>query len=153
MGDDVLEPFIQDKKKVGIVLIKTSNANAKIVQELILTDGKKLWEEILRCTVHRWNKNKNLMVVLSSNADGSDYALIRQQIPQNMPILLVGIGVQGGDPMAIKELLNNDKRGVIVNSSRSILYPYDPTDEQWKAAVLKAVIALRDSLNNIRHGN
>lgn len=152
MGDDVLEPFIQDKNKVGILLIQTSNPNAKIVQELALSNGKKLWEQMLDFAVGRWNKNKNLILVLSSNTDTQDYAAIREKIPQDMPILLAGIGAQGGNPAILKQLLNKNGRGVFVNSSRGILYPYNRSDEQWKDAVLKAVIELKEALNTIRMG-
>lgn len=152
MGDDVLEPFIQDKNKVGILLIQTSNPNAKIVQELALSNGKKLWEQMLDFAIGRWNKNKNLILVLSSNTDTQDYAAIREKIPQDMPILLAGIGAQGGNPAILKQLLNKNGRGVFVNSSRGILYPYNRSDEQWKDAVLKAVIELKEALNTIRMG-
>lgn len=149
MGDDVFEPFLTDKNKVGIVLVQTSNPAAKVVQELILLDGRKLWEEILHLTINRWNTNKNLIVVLSAT-DNHDYTSMRTQIPQNMPILLAGIGSQGGNPSVMKQLLNNAGRGVFVNSSRGILYPYEHTDEQWKAKVLNAIIELKDTLNHIR---
>lgn len=151
MGDDVMEPFIQDKKKVGIVLVQTSNPNAKVVQESILNDGKFLWEKILDLTIDRWNLNKNLIVVLSSNSS-NDYSEIRKKIPQEMPILLAGIGSQGGSVNIMKQLLNDRKKGVFVNSSRSILYPYEPSDVLWKEKILRAVLELKQALNNIRNG-
>jgi orotidine-5'-phosphate decarboxylase len=150
MGDDVLEPFILDRQKVAVVLIQTSNKNAKVVQELQLSNGKKLWEEMLHLLLSRWNVNKNIIVVLSSNTDAGDYALIRQQIPQDTPILLAGIGAQGGDPIVMQRLLNENKRGVFVNSSRGILYPYDRADVGWKEAVLNATLELKNLLNTIR---
>jgi orotidine-5'-phosphate decarboxylase len=152
MGDDVLKPFMEDRKKAGIVLIQTSNPDAKIVQELTLCNGEVLWEKMLDLTLKRWNVNDNLMIVLSSNTQAHDYALVRERIPQNTPILLAGIGMQGGDASVMKQLLNNDKKGVFVNSSRGILYPYDPEDTNWKTAVLQAVTQLQDMLNNIRFG-
>jgi len=150
MGDDVLEPFMQDEKKVGFVLVQTSNPTAKVVQELRLLNGKKMWEEILSLTLNRWNKNKNLIIVLSSNTEVHDYISIRKQIPQDTPILLAGIGSQGGNPLVMKQLLNEENRGVFVNSSRGILYPYDQADKEWESSVLKAVIELKDVLNAIR---
>jgi orotidine-5'-phosphate decarboxylase len=150
MGDDVFEPFLEDSKKSAIVLIQTSNPNAKIVQELVLEDGKKLWEKILEIALSRWNKNKNLMIVLSSNTSCSNYENIRTLIPQDTPILLAGIGLQGGNPTVLKQLLNEQKRGVIVNSSRGILYPYEQHDENWRAKIKNAVIELKETLNTIR---
>jgi orotidine-5'-phosphate decarboxylase len=151
MGDDVLEPFLKDANKTAIVLIQTSNPSAKIVQELKLENGRKLWEEILHLTLKRWNKNKNLILVLSSNTSHVDYALLRDQIPQGVPILLAGIGAQGGNPERLKKLLDDNKRGVFVNSSRGILYPYETVTVEWENAVLKAVLALKNEINEIRN--
>ena len=150
MGDDVLAPFLNDAKKTSIVLVQTSNQNAKVVQELLLANGRMLWEEILSTVLNRWNCNKNLIVVLSSNTFKYDYKFIRQQIPQDVPILLAGVGQQGGDPRALKDLLNDKKRGVFVNSSRGILYPYDQSDKEWRSAILRAVIDLKNTLNFVR---
>jgi|GEM_PF-319748 orotidine-5'-phosphate decarboxylase len=150
MGDDVLEPFMQDQSKLGIVLIQTSNPNAKVVQELTLKNGKKLWEEMLDILITRWNKNRNLIPVLSSNVGYANYSSIRKSIPQDMPILLAGVGLQGGDPQIIKQLLNNNKRGVFVNSSRGILYQYNTKDQNWKKAVLQSVVELKTILNKSR---
>lgn len=151
MGDDVLEPFMNDANKCAIVLIQTSNPRGKVVQEIKTADGKSLWEKMLDITINRWNGNKNLITVLSSNTDACNYATIRNQIPQDMPILLAGIGLQGGNPEVLKQLLDDNNRGVFVNSSRGITYPYAQNDENWQAAVLHAVIELKDMLNTIRN--
>lgn len=151
MGDDTLEPFLLDKNKTAIVLIQTSNPSAQIVQGLRLDNGKPLWEEMLDLALTRWNKNENLIPVLSSNVEQQNYRLIRQKLPNDMPILLAGVGSQGGDPEVLRQLLNSDKRGVFVNSSRGILYPYDKKDPKWREQILKAVIDLKTTLNNIRY--
>jgi orotidine-5'-phosphate decarboxylase len=153
MGDDVLEPFQKDPQKVAIVLVQTSNPNGKVVQELKLANGRMLWEEMLDLTVTRWNQNKNLILVLSSNTSMNNYTHIRELIPQDMPILLAGIGSQGGNPAILKQLLNDNQRGVFVNSSRAILYPYSPENRLWKDEVLKAAVALKMHLNQIRYGD
>lgn len=150
MGDDVMEPFILDPNKLGIVLIQTSNPSAKIIQEIKLHNGKKLWEEILNILITKWNKNKNLIPVLSSNTKYLDYSLIRKSIPQDMPIFLAGVGSQGGNLKTLKQLLNDNNRGVLVNSSRGILYPYDPKENNWRQAVLQSVLELKNEINTIR---
>lgn len=150
MGDDVFEPFQLDDRKVGIVLVQTSNPNAKIVQEVELKNGKQFWEYMLSLTVSRWNKNHNLIPVLSSNSDNVDFKAVRKTIPQDMPILLAGVGLQGGNPQVVKDLLNDKGTGVFVNSSRGILYPYEQDDPKWKSAVLKAVLALKQTINKMR---
>lgn len=152
MGDDVFEPFLNDPHKVALVLVQTSNPNAKVVQEIALENGRKLWEEILDLTLARWNKNGNMIPILSSNTSMNNYTSVRKVIPQDVPILLAGIGSQGGNPEVMNQLLNQDKRGVFVNSSRGILYPYNPSIENWKEEVLKAVLDLKFELNKIRFG-
>ena len=150
MGDDVLEPFIEDENKVGIVLVQTSNPKAKIVQELKLANGKELWQEILDLTLERWNLNNNLIVVLSSNSSDTNFSEVRQKIPQQTPILLAGVGSQGGDSSVLKDLLNEEKRGVFVNSSRGILYPYAKDDLNWRQKVKMSLFKLKNELNQIR---
>lgn len=152
MGDDVLEPFMHDAQKVGIILIQTSNPHAKIVQELRLANGKMLWEQMLELTINRWNTNKNFMIVLSSNSGQENYEDIRNLIPQDMPILLAGIGAQGGNPKVLKQLLDKNNRGVFVNSSRGILYPYARDNQNWQDDVVRAVVELKNMLNDIRFG-
>jgi orotidine-5'-phosphate decarboxylase len=150
MGDDVFEPFMEDKNKVALVLVQTSNPKAKIIQELKLANGTQLWQQVLDFTLNRWNKNANMIPVLSSNSDHVDFKQVRKLIPQNMPILLAGVGLQGGNPQVMKDLLNDNGRGVFVNSSRGILYPYKQQDLKWRDAVLTEVIKLKDGLNQMR---
>src|SRR5438105_244961 len=138
MGDEVFAPFQKDASKSAAVSIKTSNPGAATVQNLQLSDGMLLWQEVLNLAINRWNTNKNLMVVLPGNQD-IDYPMVCQ-IPSEMPILVTGIGAQGGSPVTVKKLLNKDGRGVLVNSSRGILYSYKQDDPEWKDKVLQAVI-------------
>ncbi len=151
MGDDVFEPFQKDPRKVGIVLVQTSNPNAKIVQEVELMHGKPFWEYMLSLTVNRWNTNRNLIPVLSSNSESVDFKRVRKVIPQDMPILLAGVGIQGGNPQVVKDLLNDKGTGVFVNSSRGILYPYEQNNLKWKKAVLEEVLALKKTINKMRN--
>jgi orotidine-5'-phosphate decarboxylase len=75
---------------------------------------------------------------------------VRKLIPQDMPILMPGICVQNGDSNIMRQLLNEQKRGILVNFARAILYPYKPSDVGWKEAVLRKIIMLKNMLNAIR---
>jgi orotidine-5'-phosphate decarboxylase len=150
VGDSVIAPFIADPKKVGLVLIKSGNPGSEVVQDLMLANGNTLWEELLHLTVQRWDVNKNLMVLIAPTSDTTDYIALRKFIPQDMPILMPGICVQNGNPNIMRQLLNEQKRGVLVNFARAILYPYKPSNMQWKKAVLRKIIMLKDMLNAIR---
>lgn len=105
---------------------------------------------MLELTLNRWNKNENIILILSSNSLNYDYSSIRKKIPQNVPILLAGIGAQGGNSEVMKHLLDDNKRGVFVNSSRGILYSYKTSSTEWKNSILNEVIKLKTELNEIR---
>lgn len=146
LGDDVLRPFESLPDKTAIVTVKTSNPDAAIVQDVILQDGRPLWKYILELTANRWNGAGNMVPVIGSTAD-IDLGDVRQIIPDDMPVLFAGYGVQGGTTKHLRQLLNSERRGVFVNSSRGILYPYDTQDPLWRDAILQAVKALQNTLN------
>jgi len=152
MGDDVLRPFELLGDKAAIVLVKTSNPGADIVQNIVLSDGRMLWQYMLQLVAERWNKGSNLIPVLSSIAD-ADLSSVRQVIPDDMPILFAGYGVQGGNLDHFRQLLDSTGRGVFVNSSRGVLYPYYPAETEWRQKILTAVIELKETLNQGRNAD
>ncbi|MBI3255527.1 MAG: hypothetical protein HYZ63_01000 [Candidatus Andersenbacteria bacterium] len=79
-----------------------------------------------------------------------DLAAVRSGIPDDMPILLAGVGAQGGSYADLRSLLNSQKSGVFVNSSRGILYPDNPLGIDWKEAVRNAAVELKGKLNEQR---
>ncbi|EKD23652.1 MAG: orotidine 5'-phosphate decarboxylase, partial [uncultured bacterium] len=138
MGDDVVAPLIELTDKAIIIIVKTSNASGSIVQDIALSDGRLLWQYLLDLVVNRWNKNGNMIPVLSSTA-GLDMIKLRSLIPDTMLILLAGIGVQGGNYDDLRSLLNSERVGVFINSSRGLLYP--ASFEPWQTAIETAAIA------------
>jgi len=146
LGDDVMRPFESLPEKAAIVTVKTSNPDAAIVQNIILQDGRPLWKYILELTANRWNGAGNMVPVIGSTAD-IDLGDVRQIISDETPVLFAGYGVQGGTTKHLQQLLDSERRGVFVNSSRGILYPYDVQDPQWRDAILQAVKALQNTLN------
>jgi orotidine-5'-phosphate decarboxylase len=149
MGDDVLQPFSQLPEKAGIVLVRTSNPGARVVQDIEMKDGRPLWRHILDLVVHRWNGAGNLIPVLSADscAVASD---IRLSLPKGSLIFVAGYGAQGGTAEQVQAFLNSSGTGVVVNSSRAILYPYSTSDTQWRSAIQKQVAKMRDDLNGAR---
>jgi orotidine-5'-phosphate decarboxylase len=146
LGDDVLRPFESLPDKAAIVTVKTSNPDAAIVQDAILQDGRPLWKYILELTANRWNGAGNMIPVIGSTVD-IDLGDVRRIIPDEMPVLFAGYGVQGGTTKHLRQLLDSKRRGVFVNSSRGILYPYEVQDPLWRDAILQAVKALQNTLN------
>ena len=117
-----------------------------------LPDGRMLWQYVLELVAERWNRGANLIPVLSSTAD-LDLSGVRQVIPDDMPILFAGYGTQGGNLAHFRQLLDSNGRGVFMNSSRGILYPYDPGETEWRQRILHAVIELKDALNRGRNAD
>ena len=145
----VLKPFETLGDKAGIVLVKTSNPGGSVLQDIMLPDGRLLWQYVLDLVVNRWNAASNLIPVLSSTSD-TDMMDVRRMIPDTMPILFAGFGEQGGSLENFRQLLDSSGRGVFVNSSRGLLYPYQTDERNWQRKVLAATISLKEELNRAR---
>ncbi len=152
MGDDVLAPFKNLHDKAAIVLVKTSNQGGDVVQNIPASDGRPLWQHVLDLVVNRWNTSQNLMPVISTTED-VDFAAIRKAIPANMSIFLAGFGTQGGKIENVGRLLDSHGKGVVINSSRAILYPYEKEDKDWRSAIEKSVIDMKTAINSQRVSN
>lgn len=149
MGDDVFEAFAGYEDRAIVVLARTSNPGAAIVQDSLMSDGRPLWQYMLSLIVQRWNTRGNLIPVFASTATFEPQP-IRSLIPDGMPILLAGIGAQGGTLSGLSQLTNSQGVGVFVNSSRGILYPKESNARSWEEQVAQAVISFKASLNEAR---
>lgn len=149
MGDDVMDPCKEFKDRMIVVLVKTSNLKGSVVQDLLAQDGRQVWEHVLDLVVTRWNDNRNMIPVISSAIE-QDFEEVRKRIPDEMPILLAGVGAQGGSYTNFHKLLNSRGSGVFVNSSRKILYPYTNRSMSWYKAVEVAAIDQKNILNEQR---
>ena len=151
MGSDVLAPLMELKEKAIMVLCKTSNAGGAMFQDVLVTDGRfprPMWQYVLDKVVNPscFNRSGNMVPVVSSTA-GLDVSYVRRLIPNETPILLAGVGAQGGSYADLGKLLNPQRSGVFVNSSRGILYSYGREDEDWATKVELATVELRNALN------
>ena len=138
MGQDVFNALSDYPDRGIAVLVRTSNSGAGIIQDVPVLSGKNtepLWSYILDRVVHDWNASRNMIPILSEHANGD----IREKIPDDMPILYAGVGIQNGDLRKICKLYNSKGGGVIVNSSRAILYPYDPGNPKWRDKVYTSI--------------
>jgi orotidine-5'-phosphate decarboxylase len=145
MGEEVMTPFIDYPEKAVAVLVKTSNPGGAVIQDLKLDNGQILWQKVLEMTTSSWNKAKNLIPVVSSTAS-MDMSAVSQLIPQETPILLAGVGAQGGSYDDLGLLLNQERSGVFVNSSRVLLYQPKKENETWQDATLRATLDLKSNL-------
>lgn len=129
LGKESLEPFLKRSDKGIFVLVRTSNPGAGEFQDLQV-DGKPLYQVVAE-HVKDWNTNGNLAVVVGATYP-EELKKVREIIG-DMPILVPGIGAQGGDLEAtIKNDLNSQKHGLIISSSRGIIFAPDPREATLK---------------------
>lgn len=118
MGKDSVEPFLAFEDKHTILLALTSNGGAFDFQTKTV-DGVELYKQVLK-TSKTWDNAHNLMYVVG--ATKAEYlADIRQIIPDNF-LLVPGVGAQGGNLQEVCKYGMNDSVGLLINSSRGIIY-------------------------------
>jgi orotidine-5'-phosphate decarboxylase len=119
MGFDSVEPFLKNPDKGVFILALTSNPGSKDFQRLKI-GAKPLYEKVVQAA-KKWNAKKNIGLVVGATHP-KELQRIRKMVP-DMPILIPGIGKQGGDLKSAVRF-GSDKNGqlAIINASRSIIY-------------------------------
>ena len=139
MGIESLSPYFERKDKGIIVGCHSSNLGAKEFQELVI-DGQPLYQYVAKELVKQHGTNPNVMMFM-----GATYPKQLEEIRtivSDMTLLIPGVGTQGGDVEAtVKAGLNSQKQGLIINSSRGIIFANNPRAEAQK---------LRDKINSYR---
>lgn len=131
MGFDSLEPFLSFTEKINFILVLTSNPGSNDFQKLITNNGLFLYQEILN-KINSWNKEKNCGIVFG--ATQLEEIANNMDRLNNIPLLIPGIGAQGGDLQSLIKLLKqNNYRNFLINSSRGIIYK-DSTELFGEAA-------------------
>ncbi len=118
MGTDSILPFLEYKNKWAIVLALTSNSSASMFQ-YIETDGKPLYRKVIEEMMAISTPDNMMFVVGATKAD--KLTEIRSFCPDNF-LLVPGVGAQGGSAEEVLKYGANDHAGVLINSSRGILY-------------------------------
>jgi orotidine-5'-phosphate decarboxylase len=126
LGREALVPFLEREDKVSIVLCRTSNVGAGELQDL-MCDGAPLWERVAERVATEWNAKGNVMLVVGATYP-EEMRRVRAVAP-GMTFLVPGVGAQGGDVRAVVEAgLDVRGRGLLISSSRGILYAASPAD-------------------------
>jgi len=150
LGFDSLEPFFAYSDKGIIVLCRTSNPGSMDIQTLMLENTTPLYLHIAQLAATQWNKNNNVLLVVG--ATHPDALQKVRSVVGNMPLLVPGIGAQGGDVMAtVSAAQTQEGNGLIISASRSILY-HDPKLSlmDYSKEVSKAAAELREQVNQTR---
>ena len=147
MGKDSIEPFLVFKNKFAILLALTSNDGHKDFQ-LHKENDSYLYEDVIKKSQLYENSNR-LMYVVGANHI-SLLKNIRRLIPNSF-LLIPGFGEQGGDLEKVSNLAINDKVGLIINSSRKILYSfskYETFDQEIEQSTKKVQLKMQEILVN-----
>jgi orotidine-5'-phosphate decarboxylase len=148
MGHDSIEPYTRHAGKGLILLCRTSNPGGDDLQNERLANGERLFERIARLAAGPWNGTGELGLVVGATYP-EELRRVRELAP-TLPILVPGIGAQGGDSRATVEAgWRGDARGttgpVMVSSSRAILYA-GSDEATFAASARSAATAARDEL-------
>jgi orotidine-5'-phosphate decarboxylase len=135
MGKDSVEPFLAFENKHTIMLALTSNEGAFDFQTLE-TNGKELYKQVLE-TSKGWKNSENLMYVVGATK-AEYFTEIRKIIPSSF-LLVPGVGAQGGNLQDVCKYGMSDNVGLLINSSRAIIYASNTTEfaEQSRMEALK----------------
>lgn len=146
MGFDSVQPYLERQDKGVIVLCRTSNPGGSDLQFLTV-DGKPLYQHVAQLVADKWNTNGQCALVVGATFP-NELAQVRA-IVGDMPLLIPGIGAQGGDIKATVEAGRTaNGSGMMINSSRAILYA--KADENFAQAARQVALETRDAINRFR---
>lgn len=155
LGQDAIEPMASRAERGVYLLCRTSNAGSGEIADLAVksagsagTAGQPLPLYLaIADKVHTWNSRQNLGLVVGATYP-EELARVRQVTP-DLPILLPGVGAQGGLlEAAVRAGVDRRRGGLLVNASRQVLFASDGDD--FPAAARRAAQALRDRINRAR---
>ncbi|MES2770858.1 MAG: orotidine-5'-phosphate decarboxylase [Pseudomonadota bacterium] len=159
MGKDSVTPYLAYPSKGVILLCRTSNPSGSDFQTLTLADAandrpigarkhsEKLYEYIARTVAHEWNDQGQCGLVVGATCP-EEIARVRQLVG-DLPLLVPGIGAQGGDIQAtVRAGQTANGTGLMINSSRAILYASQ--GEDYAEAARRVAQTTRDAINQYR---
>ncbi len=148
MGHDSIEPYLRYPGKGLFLLCRTSNPGGDDLQPLPCPD-EPLYVRVARLAAEQWNASGELGLVAGATYP-AEIRRIREVAP-TLPLLIPGIGAQGGDvAQVVNAGLDDKEAGIIINSSRAILYAGD--DHRFDASARAAAIRTRAEIDQARGG-
>lgn len=148
LGFDSIEPYLAWENKGVIILCRTSNIGGSDFQFFESADGTPLYLEVAKTVAEKWNLTGQCSLVVGATFP-EEIAKVRAYVGDDMPLLVPGIGAQGGD---IEETVmagaNSKGQGLMINSARAILYA--SSDNDWQEAAAIEARRTRDNINLAR---
>ena len=146
IGFDSVEPYFAWNERGVVILCRTSNAGGSDLQ-FLETGGRKLYQHVAELVATKWNAGGQCALVVGATFP-AELAEVRRLVG-DMPLLVPGIGAQGGDVEAtVSAGRTASGAGLMINSSRAILYA--GKDEDYAVMARQAAIETRDAINRYR---
>ena len=146
LGKDGVAPFLEYKDKCSFILCRTSNDSAGDLQDLIIS--KTPVYQVVAKKIKEWDENNNCGAVVGATYP-EELKTIRNILGDEIPILIPGIGTQGGDvKKTIKNGTNSTGKMAVINSSRGIIFAGD--GEDFAEISRRKTMSLRDEINKFR---
>ena len=142
MGTDSLMPYLQYESRGIFVLCRTSNAGGDDFQ-MLSTNHHPLYMEVAKQASDRWNQHEQVGLVVGATYPKEIEAV--RHVAKTLPLLIPGIGAQGGDLVATVHAGKTANGGMLINSSRAIIYAGH--DEHWQQAAAQAARQTKDDIN------
>ena len=149
MGLDSIEPFLRHDGKGAILLCRTSNPGGDDLQAQLLEGGERVYERIARLAAGPWSRQGAQLGLVVGATYPEELARVRAIAP-TLPLLVPGVGAQGGDPHSVVQAAWRADAPLIVNSSRAVLYAGSGAD--FADAARLAADQTRCTLNAARSG-
>ena len=146
LGTDSVEPFLRHPNGGAFVLCRTSNAGGDDFQSLV-ANGEPLYKHVARRVADQWSKLGDCGLVVG--ATYPDELREVRAIVGDLPLLVPGVGAQGGDPAATAVGADSSGFGMVINSSRAVLYA--STGADFADAARAEAIRTRDALKTAAH--
>ncbi|CAN5697512.1 orotidine-5'-phosphate decarboxylase [soil metagenome] len=152
LGRDALQPFLDRADKGVVILCRTSNAGAAELQDLAVPapggGTRPLYQHLAETVARDWNGHGNCALVVGATWP-DQLREVRAIVGDDLPLLVPGVGAQGGDLAAVvRNGRSADGEGLIISASRAILHA--SRDDGYAAAAAAAAKALRDEINRHR---
>ena len=148
MGFDSIEPYFAWPDRGVIILCRTSNAGGSDLQFLDV-GGRPLYQHVAQLVADKWNRHGQCALVVGATFP-DEIAQVRALVG-DMPLLIPGVGAQGGDVDAtVTAGKTANGAGMMINSSRAILYATPQQGEDFAAAARRVALETRDAINACR---
>jgi orotidine-5'-phosphate decarboxylase len=153
LGEDSIEPFLQACRLHGaglFCLVRTSNAGAADIQELTLSDGRRVWHQVAEL-VADWGSGligerglSSVGAVVGATVPRA-VAEARRLLPRSV-LLLPGVGAQGAGPADVARAFTSGPASALVTASRSVIYAYRTAAQDWRTAAAAEAARLRSEI-------